>query len=362
MAFSRFSDDIPIEAIQKFAQLFQAQERTISSPDSELSETRVVGRTINALFQDIEFPRDSLKIDWQVLNDAHVIIFVAVLVKHLDLSGSRVVHSNEIAAAMCWAHCPLLSLNLSRCHLRDENTALFGPSLKANVRLQTLDLSNNLLNDASVLAVVDGLKQNVSLTNLNLSRNHLGSASAMGFAGVFECFSAPSPLVMLELSQNQMGGGCMYLARTMQGPGGSGIIYLGLNENGLMPKDAEEIATGISDNNRLRVLGLARNQLGWDGVQAIIGGLHQRWKRQGGHPLEVNIADNAIQDTQALQDSLLVEKNEDPEGYCIFDGKFDLGLDVHLLSLESLKGSLGPFQWADCESTLEMKDVFVWTD
>jgi len=150
-----------------------------------------------------------------------------------------------------------------------------------------------------------------------------------------------------------------------------------------MPKDAEDIASGIVQNNQLRVLSLANNQLGSPGVQALFGALHERWKRHGAQPLELTICENGIEETGSLLDWLQVEKKSTAgvtneaiwsdqhhsfirpgtaEGSCIYGGRIDLGLDVKVLSLEANKGSMTPVQWPMCDDIYQMTNVTVWTD
>merc|ERR1739848_863325 len=105
-----------------------------------------------------------------------------------------------------------------------------------------------------------------------------------------------------------------------------------------MPKDAQDISSGIIQNNRLRMLGLARNQLGQDGIKTVFGAMNERWRRHGAQPLEVDICTNGLQDQGCLLDWLHVEQDSDTGCYCMYNGQLDLGLNVEVLSLETHRG------------------------
>ena len=93
-------------------------------------------------------------------------------------------------------------LNLTGCHVVDEDAGWLEAMLETNTTLTSLDLHNNHLGDAACAAISRALETNTTLTSLNLESNNLGKA---GGAAIGRALETNTTLTSLHLDSNNLG-------------------------------------------------------------------------------------------------------------------------------------------------------------
>jgi hypothetical protein len=104
----------------------------------------------------------------------------------------------------------LLTLNLSRKHLTDDNAKEIAEMLKKNKKLRRLELEGNLLGPDSAKYFAEALRVNKTLRYLDLENNNLTDKGEddSGIKALFEALADNTMLISLNLANNYLTVGC----------------------------------------------------------------------------------------------------------------------------------------------------------
>jgi len=126
----------------------------------------------------------------------------------------------------------LISLNLSRKNLTDENAKEIAEMLKKNKKLRRLELEGNLFGPEAAKYFADALKTNKTLRYLDLENNNLTKRGEddSGIKALFNSLEDNTMLISLNLSNNFLTNDCgNYINSAMKK--NKNIIHLEIFDN-----------------------------------------------------------------------------------------------------------------------------------
>ena len=148
----------------------------------------------------------------------------------------------------------LIRLNASGGIISDEVAEAFAEALSENTKLKELDLSDNNLHEEGINKIFDGLKVS-TLLKLNISNNNITHKAAEYIATFL---SRNTNLEELDISYNNLlSAGAIKICSTDI----SSLITFNISHNYIMVEAANDIATFLSQNTKLRVAGLSYSYL-----------------------------------------------------------------------------------------------------
>lgn len=190
-----------------------------------------------------------------------------------------VVLGSEFAAV-----CKTLSNNTSVVQLSVENALLadafikesLTPMLVQNKGIVNLSLRGNRLSDDSIIDLCEALTVNFSIASLDLSQNEISHVGAMHIA---ELIKINECVIKLDVSDNQIGkdGGKAFGAALSSK---AAVTDLSLAGNSIQSEGALALAKGLESvlQPALHRLDLSNNDIGSDGIAALIGALDKQDK------------------------------------------------------------------------------------
>ncbi|XP_029109064.1 NACHT, LRR and PYD domains-containing protein 3-like isoform X2 [Scleropages formosus] len=187
---------------------------------------------------------------------------------HNDLQDSGV---KILSAGLGNQQCKLEILRLNRCSLTERCFEVLASILNSDSNLRELDLSDNDLRDSGVELLSAGLgNKRCKLDTLRLNRCSLTE----GCYGVLtSVLSSDSNLRVLDLSDSDLRDSGVELLSNGLGNKQCKLDTLRLNRCSLTERGCEDLASVLSSDLNLRVLGLSDNDLQDSGVQLLCYGL-----------------------------------------------------------------------------------------
>ncbi|KPP58451.1 NACHT, LRR and PYD domains-containing protein 12-like [Scleropages formosus] len=191
----------------------------------------------------------------------------------LDLSDNDLQDSGVkiLSAGLGNQQCKLEILRLNRCSLTERCFEVLASILNSDSNLRELDLSDNDLRDSGVELLSAGLgNKRCKLDTLRLNRCSLTE----GCYGVLtSVLSSDSNLRVLDLSDSDLRDSGVELLSNGLGNKQCKLDTLRLNRCSLTERGCEDLASVLSSDLNLRVLGLSDNDLQDSGVQLLCYGL-----------------------------------------------------------------------------------------
>ncbi|XP_065887218.1 protein NLRC3-like isoform X2 [Dysidea avara] len=158
----------------------------------------------------------------------------------------------------------LTELSVHNCGLSAKGASSVGRFLK-NSSLQCLDMSSNPISDDGISLIVEGLQCNKTLTELYVMECGL---SAKGARCIGELLQENTVLEVLLMGWDNIGDdGITIIAGVL---GKSRIKELHVQKCGITVTGAKELATGLSLNSSITVLGVQINPITVEGARLIL--------------------------------------------------------------------------------------------
>ncbi|XP_040270347.1 NACHT, LRR and PYD domains-containing protein 12-like isoform X3 [Bufo bufo] len=249
--------------------------------------------------------------------------------RSLDLSGLRMSALDCTVLTFILDTCTnIKELNLCRCSLDTEGLERLAPGLH---NLQTLSLADNELPDTSCIQLASVIRNNPSLKTLDLSGNRL---SGPHFSDLMEALSSPACRIEeLHLGYNDLPDtSCIQLAsgirnnqslkilvlsgNSLSGPHFSDLMEalsspacrieeLRLGYNDLPDTSCIQLASGIRNNRSLKILDLSYNRLSGPHFSDLMEALSSPACRIE----ELHLRDNDLPDTSCIQLASVIRNN-----------------------------------------------------
>ena len=175
--------------------------------------------------------------------------------EELGLADNDLKSSADVVLQALQGVTKLKKLNLGNNNMTSEIAEDLAEVIKSNPCLEHLGLANNDL-QSSADVVLQALQGVTKLKTLNLDNNNMTSKVAEDLAGVIK--SNPC-LEQLGLANNDLKSSADVVLRALQGI--TKLRALGLDNNNMTSKVAEDLAEVIKSNHCLEQLGLANNDL-----------------------------------------------------------------------------------------------------
>ena len=98
-----------------------------------------------------------------------------------------------------------MTLALARNGIYEDGARAMSEMLAVNETLTSLSLYKNKIGDGGLLWLSQGLVANRTLSTLNVRDNLITSQGACGLADVMSRLGSDCPLLLLNISENQIG-------------------------------------------------------------------------------------------------------------------------------------------------------------
>ena len=181
------------------------------------------------------------------------------------------LNGNQLNAIGCTKICKALintlkltELCISSNNITDEVAQNIGAALSDKYNLRILDISVNSLKDYGSMVIARSLAKITTLTKLYIGKNEITDAAANDIASVL---SNNDNLEVLDVSDNYFttyGILIIFSSKNL-----SSLTELYVNRNQLTEEAADTLASVISQNNKLQVLNISRNNFCTHGVIKI---------------------------------------------------------------------------------------------
>ncbi|CAF0778231.1 unnamed protein product [Rotaria sp. Silwood1] len=193
----------------------------------------------------------------------------------------------------------LITLDLSRIQIGDQEAKALAYALQQNKTLNTLDLEHNLIGPQGAQSLANALKENTTLTTISLENNRISDQGAQYFANTLlqnktlstlnlrsnqirpqgiqhlaNALQQNRKLTTINLRSNMISNlGTSYLANSLQQ--NQTLKTLNLASNRITAKGAQNLANALQQNKTLTTLDLEDNDIGTQGVQYLVNALQQ---------------------------------------------------------------------------------------
>ena len=174
----------------------------------------------------------------------------------LSLSGNDFRSSAVVIFRQLKGNTMLTILQFSCNSMTEEAAEDLANVIKNNSYLEEVFLSH-ISSKVSAVAILQALKQNSKLKVLNLNSNPFMGQITGHIASIIE--NNPN-IELLALHNNNLGPSAIIILQALKL--NSKLKYLNLNDNNMTGQVAEELATVISNNSSLEMIGLRNNKLG----------------------------------------------------------------------------------------------------
>jgi Ran GTPase-activating protein (RanGAP) involved in mRNA processing and transport len=193
-------------------------------------------------------------------------------IQHLDLGLNNLGSAGIVEIAnMLAKHPSLLQLHLACGSLTPAGGTAIGQALRTNSTLQELNMSQNCLFDEGTTEIANGLVGNPSLTSLTLVRCGVESR---GFESIGEMMGVNTVLRAIDLSFNILTHRAS-VAITRGLIENTSIHSLRIRDVHMDAQCAIRLATALGDSSCIDTLDFSLNQIGDEGVIAMMEALVQ---------------------------------------------------------------------------------------
>ncbi|XP_072892381.1 NACHT, LRR and PYD domains-containing protein 14-like isoform X3 [Hemitrygon akajei] len=189
--------------------------------------------------------------------------------KELDLGHNTLGDSGikRLSSALRESDCPVQDLRVNDNGLTASCSEDLASALRATPSLTRLEVGNNNLGDSGVKTLSTALKDpNCKMQKLCLSKNGLTADCARDLTSIV---AANPTLTELDLDQNQLGDSGVEVLSEALRKSNCNVQELSLNDNSLTASAAEHLASALGNNPSLTALSLGDNNLGDSGVKLL---------------------------------------------------------------------------------------------
>ena len=198
---------------------------------------------------------------------------IATIISHnIDLKMLELDHNyfgtlgvRKLVNALQSTSC-LTTLNIGCNNITEEAADDIAAVLCRNNKLEVLDLSSNNLGTVGIRKIMKGLQSTSCLTALNIGCNKISEEAADDIAAVLSLNTKLKKLFIYE--NNLQSLGAMKIAKGLQNT--SSLTTLVISNNNINEEAADDIATVLSHNINLKILVLGNNYFGTVGFKKIL--------------------------------------------------------------------------------------------
>ncbi|KAM3919263.1 NACHT, LRR and PYD domains-containing protein 12-like [Leptodactylus fuscus] len=226
--------------------------------------------------------------------------------KILDLSGNSLFgpHFSDLMAALSSPACRIEELHLAWNYLRDTSCTQLASVIRNNQSLKILDLSYNSLSGPHFSDLMAALSSpDCRIEELHLAGNALPDTSCTQLASVIRNNQS---LKRLDLSSNSLSGPHFSdLMAALSSPD-CRIEDIYLADNDLPDTSCTQLASGIRNNQSLKILDLSDNFLSGPHFSDLMAALSSPACRIE----ELHLGDNNLPDTSCTQLASVIRNNQ----------------------------------------------------
>lgn len=186
------------------------------------------------------------------------------------LSAISTLHSENVTRNLTNIS-KLMVLNISNNNISSEGANDIAVILKNSPNLQELYLSGNNFKTSGAIIIAEALQGISSITVFNISNNKMGDDGADAIATVL---AQSVELCVLSVDGNDLTAvGAINIARALMNT--FGLTVLNFSNNNISQDAASDIASVLSQNPKLKMLGLSGNNLQTAGIIKLMRALLQ---------------------------------------------------------------------------------------
>ncbi|XP_072894820.1 NACHT, LRR and PYD domains-containing protein 3-like isoform X2 [Hemitrygon akajei] len=189
--------------------------------------------------------------------------------KELDLGHNELgdLGIKRLSSALRESDCPVQDLRVNDNGLTASCSEDLASALRTTPSLTRLEVGNNNLGDSGVKTLSTALKDpNCKMQKLCLSKNGLTADCARDLTSIV---AANPTLTELDLDQNHLGDSGVEVLSEALRKSNCNVQELSLNDNSLTASAAEHLASALGNNPSLTALSLGDNNLGDSGVKLL---------------------------------------------------------------------------------------------